>query len=149
MARKTLLRSVAALSLALSLLAGALVAGALIAPASGSHDPRYRHWGSTDGRNAVLRFGCNNYKYTYVINPPDREWSAELFLDDPTGETLASAAFDNFSEPKRGSATWRICKPSTRPGRFKIRMKITTYVSSQDFRVGWVEPSYFRLRKAS
>ncbi len=134
MLRKALL----AIVLALSLVGGATAA---------AEESRFKPWGTTDGKNAVLKFGCHNYKYIYKVTPPTKEWTAEIFLDDPTGETLASAAFDNYVDPKRGKAFWRICKPSTEPGRFKIRMKVTAYTSSQDYRAAWTKPTFFRLRR--
>ena len=141
MTRRT--RRTAAARAAVALPALTLVFGTLAAAPAQA----YKDWGHTRAPNGTLERGCNNYPYRYVVDPPRDEWQAETFLIDPRGRRLASGTFDSGSEPNRGKARWRLCRASTSPGRFKIRMKVTWYEATGDPHVGWVKPSYFRLRK--
>lgn len=143
MLRKTMHGSI---TIAVLILAMALLMGVLGAPAQARTESRFKDWGSTAAPDRVLRFSCHDYYYHYVVDPPTNDWAAETFLVDPTGDTLTSGALDSGSDPGRGRARFTICRPSTRPGKFKIRMKIT-YMDGFTKHEGWVAPSYFRLRK--
>lgn len=110
--------------------------------------PQYKPWGSTRAPDQILRQGCRNYAYAYTINPPDSDWSAELTLLGPSRATVASATFFSDSDPTRAVAKFRFCRAATQPGRFKIRMKVTTYADDYDLGThGFVKPGYFRLTR--
>ncbi|GAA4688361.1 hypothetical protein [Nocardioides nanhaiensis] len=136
--------------LAVSLSAVALT-GTLLAvtgpPAQAAGQPgKPATWGSTKAPNQVLKRGCASYRYRYVITPPTDQWAAELFLTGPGGKALAGPAFDAGANPPRGKAFFRLCAPSLRLGRYKIRMKIT-YQDGFDKFEGFVRPSTFRLTR--
>lgn len=130
------------------LLALALLSTTLGVPAQARAEYQHRDWGRTSAKDGALRFGCHFYKYRYVIDPPTNDWAAETFLVDPTGDKLASGALDTDSDPATGRAHFRFCSPSTIPGKFTIKMKIT-YNDGFDINHGWVKPSTFRLRRDS
>jgi hypothetical protein len=117
-------------------------------PSGGGHHPaRDRDdYGRTHARDGVLRQGCRNHRYRYVLLVRTDDWALETFLDDRTGETIASGAFSADSDPKRGPGVFRFCRYGTTPGRFTIRAKLTYDNDSGEHRV-WLRPSHFRLRR--
>jgi hypothetical protein len=114
------------------------------APASAST----AQYGHTGARDRVLKPSCHNYRYHFVVKAPTDDWTLETFLVDPTGDTLASGAFSSESEQNHDHGRFRICRPSTVPGKFTIRAKLIWYDGSEDHKV-WFKPSHFRLRQAS
>ena len=98
-------------------------------------------------KDGVLQAGCNNYWYHYRVIPPKPDWALETFLVDPTGETIASGGVISDVDPKRGTQKFRFCRYNTRPGKFKIRGKLT-FRDGYDQWVRWVKPGYFRLRRS-
>jgi len=130
------------LSLILALTLGLGGSGALQqATAAGT---TYQPWGKTRAPDQVLRKGCRNYKYRYAVNPPSSDWSAEVFLIEPGGDILASAVYFPASDPATATRYWRICRATTTPGRFTMRMRVIWY-DGYDAHVGWVKPGRFRL----
>lgn len=108
-------------------------------------DPDFgRMW----AKDKILKRGCHDYRYQWRVTPGGPEWSLETFLVDPTGETIASGAYDNDTSEKRDSGTFRFCRWNTRPGKFKIRGKLTIYEGYEQT-VKWVKPGYFRMRLPS
>ena len=103
-------------------------------------------YGHTRAEDGILRSGCRRYHYRYVVTPPTDDWTLETFLDDRTGETVASGTYFSDSHPSRSREVFGVCRYSTHPGRFKIRAKLIWYNGSRDHKV-WLEPSYFRLRR--
>jgi hypothetical protein len=103
-------------------------------------------YGRTSARDGVLRNGCHDHRYRYVVTPPTGDWTLETFLLDRTGSSIASGTYFSDSDPARNRATFRFCRYSTYPGRFKIRAKMHWYDGSADHRM-WLRPSYFRLRR--
>lgn len=143
---RTAILGTLSLILGLTLGLGALTPPSMGAAGAEATEPtaRYKQWGMTRAPDQVLRKGCRYYKYRYAVNPPSDDWTAEVFLVDPDGDTLTSAVMAPESDPATATRYWRICRASTRPGRFKMRMKIVWY-DNFDSHVGWVEPGYFRL----
>lgn len=142
--------TLATLSLLLGLTLGLGVIGA---PATGVTSPEtaeragtFQPWGMTRAPDQVLRKGCRSYKYRYAVNPPSDDWTAEVFLVDPRGRTITHNGFFPASDPATATRYWRICRATTKPGRFKMRMKITWW-DGYDSQVGWVKPGYFRLAR--
>jgi hypothetical protein len=138
--------------IAVMLAVGALLAGALVAPAHAGPARYGRVWAA----DKVLREGCHNYRYQYVVRPGTNDWSMETFLHSPSGGTIASGGFHFGVDPKRGAGRFRFCNDVTRPGRFEITGKLT-WRSCNDLpgplneckkHVRWVKPGYFRMRRA-
>ena len=130
---------------------GALLVGALVAPAHAGDIRFGRLWAA----NKVLREGCHNYRYQYVVRPPNNDWLFETFLHGPSGRTIASNTLDPAANPKRGANHFRFCNDVTRPGRFKIAGKLTWRtcngmpgpLDNCVKHVRWVKPGYFRMRR--
>jgi len=120
---------------------GALVGGGITAPAEAGDADLGRLWAG----DKWLKRGCHNYKYQYQVTSSADDWLLEVFLKDPTGETIASNTKDSYVNPKRGSGTFRFCRNNTRPGKFKIRGKLTRYDAHGQY-VGWVQRGVFRMR---
>ncbi|WP_435746607.1 hypothetical protein [Nocardioides sp. SYSU DS0663] len=119
----------------------AVLAGALQPVAAYEH----KDWGKTASFDRWIRPGCHEYNYRYVVDPPSDDWAAEIFLVDRTGEKIASHALDVDVNPARGKRQWTLCRPTIKPGRFKIKMRVTWQTSIIEINKGWVKPSYFRL----
>jgi len=146
-------RLLCAVGLALGLLVTSLPAPAI----AGSSE-----YGRTWRQDGTLRAGCQDYAFKYRVKPgnvlqPRESWLFEAFLLDRKGKNVAHAAKDSSMDPKRGSGVFEFCGPSTVPGRFKIRGKLTVYPAddgihipgetSEPGTVKWVKPGYFRLRR--
>jgi hypothetical protein len=113
----------------------------------GQHRARDRgDHGYTHARDGVLRRGCHDHRYRYVLTVRTDDWALETFLDDRTGETIASGAFTADSDPKRGPGVFRFCRYGTHAGRFTIRAKLSYDNGAGERRV-WLTPSHFRLRR--
>lgn len=112
------------------------------------HERRDRaDYGHTSAKDGVLRRGCHDYPYRYVITTPSNDWTLETFLDDRTGETIASGTFFSDSDPARNRTHFRFCRYGTYAGKFKIRAKVHWYGGAGEDHKVWLEPSYFRLRR--
>jgi hypothetical protein len=135
---------------ALALVSSLLVVGfGLSSPAHAREATPEVHpeWGSTAASNGVLKRSCRHYRYTYAITPPKGEWALETFLLGPGRVPLASGAFAIGTNPAAGTARFRICRPSTRPGLFRIRALLSVQdKSGQDYQSGWLPVTKFRLR---
>jgi hypothetical protein len=119
----------------------------LVQPSGGDHARRERRdLGHTHAEDGVLRRGCHDYTYRYAIEVRSDDWTLETFLDDRTGETIASGTYSAESDPKKGPGIFRFCRYSTYAGRFTIRAKLSWYNDAGDHH-GWFEPSHFWLRR--
>lgn len=105
-----------------------------------------RDLGRTHADDGVLRAGCRNYPYRYVLKIRTDDWTLETFLVDRTGETIASGAYAAGPDRKRKTTSFRFCRYNTQPGRFTIRAKLSWYTDSGDH-VAWLDRSHFRLRR--
>ncbi len=134
----------------LALVSSLMVLGHALSSPAGAVEARaavHPEWGKTMRRNGVLKQSCRNYRYRYAITPPKGEWGLETFLVGPGGVRLSSDAFVIGMDPLAGSDAFRICRPSTRPGVFKIRALVTVQdESGKDFQEGWLPVTRFRLR---
>ncbi len=126
------------------MLAGGLVAATPVTTADAA--PRYHKWGFVKSRNHVLRPGCHRYTYRYKIDPPKPRdsYAGEIFLIGPGGVNLASAAKISPYSPPRAKAKFKLCAPSVRYGRHRLRMKVTYKVGYNKFE-SWVRPTTFRF----
>ena len=134
------------LLLALGLALGLLVTTLPAASVAGSSE-----YGRAWRKDGVLRAGCHDYRFRYHAKPgnvqPGNDWALELFLRDKRGEGIANVVKDSEIDPKRGTAEFAICKPSTVPGRFKIRGKLSVYDGYDLVDEVWIKPGHFRLRR--
>src|SRR3954451_13996272 len=70
------------------------VAGLLGQQQDGGTERRRRSdYGHTSARDGVLRSGCHDYRYRYVVTPPTGDWTVETFLLDRTGDSIASGTY--------------------------------------------------------
>lgn len=110
-------------------------------------------YGSTSSADHVLSGGCHRYRYHYRITPPTRDWTLETFLSDPAGKRLATNQLIAGTDPERGHHLFRVCRQTTRFGRFTIKAKLTYYTSSgfptptETAHKAWLKPSHFRMRR--
>jgi hypothetical protein len=131
------------------LVAVGLVATSLPAPAvAGNAD-----YGRTWRKDGALRSGCHDYRFNYRVRPAavldgaNDDWAAEFFLVDPRGRGLGTVAKDSDVDPRRGRGSYRVCRETTRPGRFKIRGKLSVYDEGQLQDEVWIKVGRFRLRR--
>jgi hypothetical protein len=137
--------------ISLILAVGALLVGALVAPAHAGDLGFGRLWAG----DKILREGCHNYRYQYVVRPRTNDWLFETFLHAPSGRTIASNTMDSSANRKRGAHHFRFCNDVTRPGRFKITGKLTWKrcngipgpLLECTKHVRWVKPGYFRMHR--
>ena len=128
-----------------------LACGLLTAVPAGAWDADYGHVTRPDG---VLREGCTKYGFRYRIRPGGDNWLLEMFLVAPGRERLGTIAKDSDADPKRARDAFTICRSTTRPGRFRIRGKLTMYDEGtllsppEEPTVKWIKPARFRLRRA-
>ncbi len=136
-------------ALGAGILAGAVVvsAGPPVAAHTGSDSHDAAAYARTWAADQPLRPGCRKVRYRYEVDPPtDQAWGLETFLIGPRGKRIASGALSNTADRKKGRDTFDVCRTSTRPGKFRIRAKLTYYDgwTSHD---GWADPTRFRLRR--
>jgi hypothetical protein len=137
--------------IALIFAVGALLVGALVTPAHAWNVRFGRVWAA----DKILREGCHDYRYQYVVRPRTNDWLFETFLHGPSGRTIASNTMDSGANRKRGANHFRFCNDVTRAGRFKITGKLTWNrchglpgpLSDCTKHVRWVKPGYFRMRR--
>lgn len=128
----------------IAVLALAVGSGAFTAPAGAEVHPE---WGNTSAPDRVLKKGCHNYRYSYELHPPEGIWSLETFLVGPGGKRLGAGAFLGGYDPEKGTGTFRLCKATTRYGKFKIKALLSAQNGSTEYVEGWLPPSHFRLHK--
>jgi hypothetical protein len=105
-------------------------------------------YGHTSAPGGTLRPGCHNYTYRYSVDVRSGDWTLETFLRDPRGAGLASGVFAPGSDPRRGRATFRFCRNSTKAGKFTIRAHLHWYTGADSTEHDiWLKPSHFRLKR--
>ena len=104
--------------------------------------------GVTAARNQVLRQGCHGYAYTYRVTPPPytSTWSAEILLIGPRGGKVGSTYLLSPSDPASGKRVWRLCRSTAIPGKYTMRMKVTS-IDIYDLHTSWVQPTTFRISR--
>jgi hypothetical protein len=122
--------------------------GIAVGPAVAAPDEEvHPEWGSTSAPDAVLKPGCKPYTYSYEVRPPiDGYWSLELFFKGPQGKRVGSAYFVYGTDPLADTTTLRLCRQTTRVGRFSIRAYLSVE-SGSDSVSGWLPTSHFRLHR--
>ena len=113
--------------------------------AAAEEEEVHPEWGSTSAPNAVLRRGCKKYEYSYDITPPPGNWMLEIRIKGPSGKRVAAGVWMD-PDPLRATIPYRLCKATTRRGRFTIRAYLS--VQNNDEMVeGWLPESHFRLHR--
>src|SRR5262245_331306 len=108
-------------------------------------------FGHTSAPDRVLRPDCHRYRYHYVAKPRSDDWILETWLYDPRGKPRGSGDFASGSDPKRGHASFGICRSAVVPGRFTIKARLRWWtpgplpISPSTRHTKWFRPSHFRL----
>ena len=73
--------------------------------------------------------------------------SHRLELDGVPGQLVGSLGDSDTARFRLGTDRFRVCRPSTRPGVFKIKAKLSVQdESGKDYQEGWLPVTRFRLR---
>jgi len=110
-------------------------------------------FGHVSAPDGVLRSDCHRYRYHYVVNPGSDDWILETWLYDPRGKPRGSGDFADGSDPKRGRASFGICRTAVVPGRFTIKARLRWYtpgllpISPPVEHTKWFSPAHFRLSR--
>ncbi|WP_193613187.1 hypothetical protein [Nocardioides lijunqiniae] len=139
----------------LALIGLTLGLGVLVAPSSAATATAPRTttgyeptWGRTSAPNQTLRRGCRNYRLSYRVTPPGSRWTAELRVLSPRGRSVAARTLVSEKDAAAGVRRFQLCRATVAPGRFTIRMLVTSYADRyDDGSVARVAPSHFRLRR--
>lgn len=103
-------------------------------------------WGTVSARDGVLKKGCRTHPYRYALTPPEGDWALETFLVGPGGEHLASDQLVVGHDPVAGTKRFRICRATTRPGRFRVRALLHVDNGPDESLETWLPTASFRLR---
>jgi hypothetical protein len=141
--------AVTALSMALA--PGPVEAAPAPASATGSTDPlagltEHPEWGSVIGRSGVLKRGCHKYTYSYSIDPPEGIWALEVFISGPGFKRLAAGAYLDGYDSKTGTGHYKLCRVTTRYGKFKIEAKVSADDGSGHITEGRLPADKYKLR---
>ena len=141
-----MLRAVAALVAAVVMaMAPTAPAGAEAVAGSAPAVEPHPGWGSVHSADGVLKRGCRSYRFTYEVTPPDDGyWDLAVSVVGPSGRTLFFGYVPEGS-PRTGTATFRLCRAKTRPGRYKLKA-VVTVMDSNDVVQGRLKTAKFRLR---
>jgi hypothetical protein len=135
-------RALAAVVLGISL--------ALVDAAASAWTAGYGHVGA---RNGVLRAGCHDYGYHYLVKPGSTDWTLETWLYDPRGRPRGAGDLYAGSDPMAGQASFGMCRAAVVPGRFTIRARLRWYTPGSlpsdppTRHTAWFEPAHFRLSR--
>ena len=137
------------------LAAAILTAGVLaaVSPASAQPNPadelhslqHVRATGSVHSGDGRFEHGCQSHPYRYRVRPRGSDWSLEIFLIDPRGKQIATGYEWKGADPKRGRGRFEFCSQSTRPGKFRVRSRLTWDDGMEHQK--WLEPRTIRLRR--
>ncbi|CAN5662851.1 hypothetical protein BH11ACT8_BH11ACT8_35880 [soil metagenome] len=134
------------------ILVGVLVAVALTASTTviqaGLTDPAgaasSSRWGQAAAKDQTIKRGCRDYPFHYRINAPGDAWMAEMTLVNPNGRKVGTHTFESAEDRASDRATFELCKATTRPGRYRIAMKVTSY-DARTASTRRAKPATFRL----
>ena len=142
--RHALTRStVAGLGAALALSAGVALP-AIAGPIDDLHSLEHQHAsGAVRSPDGTLEKGCQSHGYRYRVNAEDSDWSIELFLVDPDGETVATGYEWKGRDPERGRGRFEFCAQPTHAGTFTVRARLTW--DDGEYHEKWLEPRSIRL----
>lgn len=128
-------------------MATALVLAALSPALLPTPAPASPSYGSVDARDGRLREGCRAHAYSYRLTPPEGDWTLETFLVGPGGHALASDQLAEGFDPAVGKKRFRICRATTRPGRFRVKALLIVDNGPNETTEAWLPTASFRLRK--
>jgi hypothetical protein len=116
------------------------------------HDPMegltvHPEWGSVTGTGGMLKRGCRKYTYSYSIDPPEGTWAIEVFITGPGLKHLAAGAFLGGYDPEIGVGHYKLCKVTTRYGRFTINVKLSVDNGYGGIAEGRLPPDHYRLHR--
>jgi hypothetical protein len=117
--------------------------GLLVAAPATAWDADYGRVWRGDG---VLQRGCHDYAFRYRVRPGNNDWGAEFFLVGPGREGLGTVNRLSGNARKKGGGRFEVCRSVTRPGRFRIRGKLTI-TRGYETEKHWIKPARFRLRR--
>lgn len=103
--------------------------------------------GTTSAPSGTLRNGCHRYSYTYAVQVPTEDWTLEISIVDRRGHGVASFAFIGPADEKAQTPTYRLCRNSTVPGRFRIRARLSWYDDPSTPQLVPVPVTRFRLAR--
>lgn len=103
--------------------------------------------GTLEAQDGVLRRGCRTYAFTYTVQVPYDDWMLDTSVRDPRGRGVASQAFLGPYDPRTQRVTYRLCRGSTRPGRFTITGTLVAYDDPAEGTTVRLPPETFRLRR--
>ena len=147
MLRSLLGAAAAATALSLVLAPGPVERHALVRPPS----PGSRC--TPSGARSPARAACSSAaatstRYSYSIQPPEGNWAIEIFISGPGFERLAAGAFIDGYDPKTGTGHYKLCRVTTRYGKFKIEAKMSVGQRLRaPHRSGQLPADTFRLRR--
>lgn len=101
-------------------------------------------WGHASAPDQTIRSGCRDYRFHYDVTAPGDEWMAELTLVNPHGRQVSTRTYESAAEKRTGTGTFELCEPTTSPGRYRIKMKVTSY-DDRASSARQVAPGTFRL----
>jgi hypothetical protein len=110
-------------------------------------------FGHVNAPDGVLRPDCHRYRYHYVVKPRSDDWIFETWLYGPGGRHRGAGDFAPGSDPKRGHASFGICRSAVSPGRFTIKARLRWYtpgplpISPSVEHTRWFTPAHFRLSR--
>ena len=102
-------------------------------------------WGRVSAPDQTIKAGCHGYRFHYDVTAPGDAWMAEFTLLNPNGRKVSSHTFESAAEKPSGTSTFDLCTDLTIPGRYQIKMKVTSY----DYRAASTQqgqPDAFRLK---
>jgi hypothetical protein len=140
------------------LVSGAVALGLLglgpVSPATAAEPTaaEFEAMGTTHADDFRLAPGCHTTSYTYRVDPPEPEWTLEVFVTDAAGTAQASEVITSGPDATSGRRTFQLCASNTATGRFTIRTRLTYhhYASmpladhDADY-TGWLKTSHFRV----
>ena len=139
-------RRLAAAVLTAGLLAATPPASALPDPGDELHSLEHvRATGSVHSSDGTFERGCQSHPYRYRVRPRGSDWSLELFLIGPRGKQVSTGYEWKGSDPKRGSGRFGFCSQATRPGKFRVRSRLTWDDGMEHQK--WLEPRTIWLRR--
>lgn len=120
----------------------------LLAPVGSAHAAEVKpEWGSVSAQDAALKAGCRNYRYRYEVTPPALgDWDLNVSLVAPGGRTIWFGYLSEGANPAAGTATYRLCRSKTPPGRYKLKAVVTNE-HANDVESARLPTVRFRLRK--
>ncbi|QIK76052.1 hypothetical protein [Nocardioides piscis] len=92
---------------------------------SGEESPQEAS-GRTYASDRVLRRGCRTYRFSYEVDVPSRDWELTTWIVDRRGKGVASHFFGP-GLPKADTASFKLCRAATVPGKFRIRARLFWY----------------------